>query len=58
MRIFITGGAGFIGIPISYNSSRPGEIMFSAADISKAKEFLKFNPKISLKRGLEQFLSE
>jgi len=45
-------------IPISYNSSRPGEIMFSAADISKAKEFLKFNPKISLKRGLEQFLSE
>jgi UDP-glucose 4-epimerase len=45
-------------ISISYKSSRSGEIMFSDTDISLAKENLKFNPKISLKRGLEQFLSE
>jgi UDP-glucose 4-epimerase len=42
---------------ILYNPSRSGEIMFSIADISKAKETLKFNPKISLKSGLEQFMS-
>jgi UDP-glucose 4-epimerase len=45
-------------IEIIYQSSRSGDILFSAADISLAKENLKFNPKISLKNGLEQFMSE
>jgi UDP-glucose 4-epimerase len=43
---------------ILYNPSRSGEIMFSIADISKAKETLNFIPKISLKNGLEQFMSK
>ena len=36
---------------------RIGEIMFSAADITLAKKNLGFIPKISLKSGLEQFMS-
>ena len=43
---------------ILYNPSRSGEIMFSIADISKAKKTLKFTPKIFLKNGLEQFMSK
>ena len=43
---------------ILYNPSRSGEIMFSIADISKAKETLNFIPKIPLKNGLEQFMSK
>jgi UDP-glucose 4-epimerase len=43
---------------ILYNPSRSGEIMFSIADISKAKETLNFIPKISLKNGLELFISK
>ena len=45
-------------IEIIYQPSRSGDILFSAADISLAKENLKFNPKISLKNGLEQFMSK
>ena len=45
-------------IKIIYQPSRPGDILFSAADISLAKENLKFNPKIFLKNGLEQLMSE
>ena len=45
-------------IEIIYQPSRSGDIMFSATDISLAKETLKFIPKISLKRGLEQFMSK
>jgi nucleoside-diphosphate-sugar epimerase len=45
-------------IVISYNPLRIGEIMFSAADISFAKENLNFTPKVSLKHGLEQFMSK
>jgi UDP-glucose 4-epimerase len=45
-------------IEIIYQPSRSGDILFSAADISLAKETLKFNPKISLKNGLEQFMSK
>jgi len=45
-------------IEIIYQPSRSGDIMFSATDISLAKETLKFTPKISLKRGLEQFMSK
>jgi UDP-glucose 4-epimerase len=45
-------------IKIIYKSSKPGEILFSAADITFAKKNLSFNPKISLKFGLEQFMSK
>ena len=45
-------------IKISNESLRSGEIMFSSSDISLAKEILKFTPKITLKHGLEQFMSK
>jgi UDP-glucose 4-epimerase len=45
-------------IKILYKPLRSGDILFSAADISLAKETLKFIPKISLKNGLEQFMSK
>jgi len=45
-------------IQILYKPQRPGDILYSAADITLAKTNLGFLPKISLKSGLEQFLSE
>ena len=45
-------------VQILYKPSRSGEILYSAADITLAKTNLGFIPKISLKSGLEQFLSE
>jgi UDP-glucose 4-epimerase len=45
-------------LQILYHPSRPGDILFSSADISLAKEILKFTPEISLKSGLEQFMSK
>ena len=45
-------------IQILYKASRPGDILYSAADITLAKTNLGFIPKISLKKGLEQFLAE
>ena len=45
-------------IQILYKPSRPGDILYSAADITLAKTNLGFIPKISLKKGLEQFLAE
>ena len=45
-------------IKIFYQPSRSGDILFSAANISLAKETLKFIPKTSLKNGLEQFMSK
>jgi len=45
-------------IQILYKPSRPGEILYSTADITLAKINLGFTPKISLKSGLQQFLSE
>jgi UDP-glucose 4-epimerase len=44
-------------LKIMNQPSRTGEIMFSAADITLAKKNLGFIPKISLKSGLEQFMS-
>jgi len=44
-------------LKILNKSTRIGEIMFSAADITLAKKNLGFVPKISLKSGLEQFMS-
>ena len=43
---------------IFYKPSRPGDILYSFADIALAKTNLGFIPKISLKNGLAQFLSE
>jgi UDP-glucose 4-epimerase len=45
-------------IKILYKPLRSGDILFSAADISLAKETLKFTPKVSLKHGLEQYMSK
>ena len=45
-------------IPILYHPSRSGDILFSSANISLAKEILKFAPEISLKSGLKQFMSK
>jgi len=45
-------------LEILYKPSRPGDILYSAADIILARTNLGFAPKISLKSGLEQFLSE
>lgn len=36
----------------------PGDIKDSYADISKAKEFLGYAPKVSLKEGLRNLLNE
>ena len=44
-------------IQILYKPSRPGDILYSAADITLAKTNLGFTPKISLKSGLGQFIS-
>ena len=33
---------------------RPGDIPHSCADITKAKELLRYNPKIQFKEGLEK----
>ena len=35
-----------------YSDPRPGDIRYSCADISRAKEVLGFEPKVSLKEGL------
>jgi len=39
-----------------FKEQRDGEILHSCASIEKAKKELGFNPKISLKEGLERFL--
>jgi len=41
----------------SYTESRVGEIRHSCADISKARQELRYNPRISLKEGLSKQLS-
>jgi nucleoside-diphosphate-sugar epimerase len=35
---------------------RPGEILFSQADISKTRHVLRFEPQVSMERGLEETL--
>ncbi len=39
-----------------YTNPRPGDIKHSYADITKAKKLLQYNPKISLKNGLNQLV--
>ena len=40
---------------ITYETTRAGDIKDSYADISKAKKFLGFEPKVSLREGLTGF---
>jgi len=37
-----------------YADPRPGDVKHSQADISRAKELLKYEPEISFKEGLEK----
>lgn len=41
-------------LEIKYDDPRPGDIMHSFADISKAKEEIKFEPKFDLTEGVEK----
>ena len=43
-------------LKISYDVPRPGDILHSYADISKANRMLKFEPKYSQEKGLEDYL--
>jgi UDP-glucose 4-epimerase len=40
-----------------YTAPRPGDILHSYADIAKAKELLKFNPKYNQEQGLKDYIS-
>ncbi len=40
-----------------FNSERPGDIMYSYADISLAKRVLGYEPKINLKQGLNEIIN-
>lgn len=41
-------------VKVDYGPTRLGDILHSLASIDKAKELLKYNPKYSLKQGLEE----
>jgi UDP-N-acetylglucosamine 4-epimerase len=41
-------------VKVNYGTDRLGDIKHSLASIDKAKELLKYNPKYSLKQGLEE----
>ncbi len=43
-------------LKIKYTAPRPGDILHSYADISKANRMLKFEPKYSQEKGLEEYL--
>ncbi len=43
-------------LKIKYTLPRPGDILHSYADISKANRLLKFEPKYSQEKGLEDYL--
>ena len=47
-----------VDLKICYENSRAGDIKDSYADISKAKKFLGYEPKVSLKAGLQALLEE
>ena len=42
---------------ISYTNTRPGDILHSYADISKAKELLNFQPKFNQEEGLKDYFN-
>jgi UDP-glucose 4-epimerase len=43
-----------IQIPPQFEPARPGDIQDSYADISQIKKYLKFNPRYTLREGLEE----
>lgn len=43
---------------ISYQPCRPGDIKDSYADISKAKKYLYYEPKVSLRKGLQTMIQQ
>ncbi len=43
-------------LKINYKDPRPGDILHSYADISKANRLLKFEPKYNQEKGLEDYL--
>jgi UDP-glucose 4-epimerase len=47
-----------VDLEIRYEKPRAGDIKDSYADISKAKKFLGYEPKISLRDGLRVLLEE
>ena len=47
-----------VDLEIRYEKSRAGDIKDSYADISKAKKLLGYEPKVSLKAGLQALLEE
>jgi UDP-glucose 4-epimerase len=47
-----------VDLTIRYENARTGDIKDSYADISKAKKLLGFEPKVSLKDGLQALLEE
>jgi UDP-glucose 4-epimerase len=47
-----------VDLEIQYEKSRAGDIKDSYADISKAKKFLGYEPKVSLRDGLRALLEE
>jgi UDP-glucose 4-epimerase len=47
-----------VGSKISYEKPRAGDIKDSYADITKAKKFLSYDPKVSLREGLQMLLKE
>ncbi len=42
---------------VNFSAERPGDIEHSLADISKVRNFLGYDPKVSLKEGLEELVS-
>ena len=69
MRIFVTGGAGFIGkycvkafsrkkLDIECKKSKEGDTEHSVASIQKAKMELEFLPKYSFEDELVRMLKE
>lgn len=49
--------SGKTNLKIKHTDPRPGDIIHSFADISKARELLKFNPKYDQEKGLKEYFS-
>jgi nucleoside-diphosphate-sugar epimerase len=45
-----------ISAAIEYSAPRPGDVKHSLADITLAKEILKFHPEIEFKHGLQEYM--
>lgn len=49
----IRDAANKTGIKPKYREKRPGDVLHSLADISKAKDILGYNPKVDINKGIE-----